>query len=165
VERLLPIGTVYPYGRPRTTPVTEDHPREPHTFKGRMRKEQEDALLEADAAGKICAAVLRLPGFYGPNVKNSFLNSLFQAAAGGRTANRIGPIDTPREFVFVPDVGPVAIALADNPGAWGRWWNPAGAGAVTKLSALSVQLSALVKRDSQFLRRLFVAPPTPNADR
>src|SRR5689334_8823879 len=59
VQRMVLVGTVYPYGIPRTTPVTEDHPREPHTFKGRMRKAQEDLLLEADAAGKIRGAVLR----------------------------------------------------------------------------------------------------------
>lgn len=132
VESLLLIGTVYPYGMPRTTPVTEDHPRQPHTFKGRMRKEQEDALLEADAAGKIRGAILRLPDFYGPNVKNSYLRSLFQAAAGGGTANMLGPIDTPHEFVFVPDAGPVVTALIGKPDAWGRWWNLAGAGVATQ---------------------------------
>ena len=52
VQRMVLVGTVYPYGLPRTTPVTEDHPREPNTFKGRMRKEQEDLLLEADAGGR-----------------------------------------------------------------------------------------------------------------
>jgi nucleoside-diphosphate-sugar epimerase len=36
------------------------------------------------------------------------------------------------EFVFVPDVGPVVTALAASTGAWGRWWNLAGAGAVTQ---------------------------------
>lgn len=30
VQQILLIGTVYPYGMPRTTPVKEDHPRE-HT--------------------------------------------------------------------------------------------------------------------------------------
>ena len=35
-KRIVLIGTVYPYGWPRTRPVREDHPREPHTFKGRM---------------------------------------------------------------------------------------------------------------------------------
>jgi len=38
VRNFILIGTVYPYGRARNTPVREDHPREPHTFKGRMRK-------------------------------------------------------------------------------------------------------------------------------
>lgn len=132
VERLVLIGTVYPYGMPQTNPVTEDHPREPHTFKGRMRKEQEGVVLKADAAGKIRGTVLRLPDFYGPNVDRSFLHDLFQAAAGGRTANLIGPIDTPHEFVFTPDVGPVVTALSRNPDAWGRWWHFAGPGAVTQ---------------------------------
>jgi hypothetical protein len=36
---------------PQTNPVREDHPRQPHTFKGRTRKEQEDGLrLSLDAA-------------------------------------------------------------------------------------------------------------------
>jgi putative NADH-flavin reductase len=75
VNRIVLIGTVYPYGRPRTRPVREDHPREPLTFKGRMRKAQEDLLLAAHAEGKIQATVLRLPDFYGPGVGKSFLHS------------------------------------------------------------------------------------------
>jgi nucleoside-diphosphate-sugar epimerase len=132
VERIVLIGTVYPYGVPQTTPVKEDHPRQPHTFKGRMRKEQEDEVLALDAAGKIHGTVLRLPDFYGPNVERSFLDGLFQAAAHGGTANMIGPIDTPHEFVFVPDLGPVVIALSERPEAYGRTWHLAGAGAVTQ---------------------------------
>ena len=132
VQSVLLIGTVYPYGMPQTNPVTEDHPRQPNTFKGRMRKEQEDVLLEAHAQGKIQGAILRLPDFYGPNVERSFLHGLFQAAARGETANMVGPIDPPHEFVFVPDVGPVVAELIQTPGAWGRAWNLAGAGAVTQ---------------------------------
>jgi nucleoside-diphosphate-sugar epimerase len=132
VEQILLVGTVYPYGMPKTNPVKEDHPRAPHTFKGRMRKEQEDALLEADASGKIRATILRLPDFYGPGVERSFLDSVFQAAAHGRTADMIGPIDRPHEFVFVPDVGPVVVRLLDSPDAHGRWWHLAGAGSMTQ---------------------------------
>ena len=97
-----------------------------------MRKEQEDILLGADAEGKLRATILRLPDFYGPNVERSFLYSLFQAAAQGKTANMLGPIDTSHEFVFVPDVGPVVVALVEKPEAYGRAWNLAGAGAVTQ---------------------------------
>src|SRR5580700_1040087 len=52
VERCTLVGTVYPFGLAQTTLVREDHPRNPQTFKGRMRKEQEDILLAADAAGR-----------------------------------------------------------------------------------------------------------------
>jgi nucleoside-diphosphate-sugar epimerase len=131
VQRIVLIATVYPYGYP-TRPVTESHPRNPHTFKGRMHEEQEEILLDADAAGKLRGTILRLPDFYGPGVDASFLASLFQAAAHGGTATMVGPIDTPHEFVYVPDVGPVVLALAQRPEAYGTWWNLAGAGAMTQ---------------------------------
>ena len=131
VPRMLLIGTVYPYGLAQTNPVREDHPRNPHTFKGRMRKEQEDLLLAADAAGKIHGGVLRLPGFYGPGVDKSVLRTIFVAAAKGTRAQVIGPVDTPHEYVFVPDVGPVVARLMENPAAYGRWWHLGGAGTIT----------------------------------
>ena len=106
VRRLILIGTVYPYGRPRTNPVREDHAREPHTFKGRMRRAQEDLVLAAHTDGRIAGTVLRLPDFYGPGVDKSFLHSAFVAAVDGGVANLVGAIDRPHEFVFVPDVGP-----------------------------------------------------------
>ena len=95
MKRVLLIGTVYPYGYPTTPLVTESHSREPLTFKGKMRKQQEDVLLKAHAAGRIQGTILRLPDFYGPGVTASFLHSLFEAAAHGGTANLVGPIDVP----------------------------------------------------------------------
>ena len=145
VQRMVLVGTVYPYGLPRTTPVTEDHPREPHTFKGRMRKAQEDLLLEADAAGKIRGTVLRLPDFYGPDIEKSFLHDAFVAALQGRTANLIGPIDTPHEYVFVPDVGPVLLDLANRPEAYGRWWHLGGPGTITQREFVTKVFAAVGK--------------------
>lgn len=145
VKRVVLIGTVYPYGVPVTEKVSEQHPRNPPTYKGKMRKEQEDLLLAAHASGKIQATVLRLPDFYGPGVESSFLDGVFKAVANGKTADMVGPIDTPHEFVFVPDVGPVVLALAEKPEAYGRWWNLAGAG-VTTQRQMAEQAFALVGR-------------------
>jgi nucleoside-diphosphate-sugar epimerase len=132
VKRVVLIGTVYPYGAPVTVEVTEEHPRNPTTFKGKMRKEQEDILFSEHAAGRIQATELRLPDFYGPGVESSFLHEAFKAAANGGTANMVGPIDTPHEFCFVPDVGPVVLALTEKPAAYGRWWNFAGPGVTSQ---------------------------------
>ena len=132
VRNIVLIGTVYPYGPARTMPVREDHPREPHTFKGRMRKAQEDILLQAHAAGRINATVLRLPDFYGPGVEASLLHRPAVAAVRGGSADMIGPIDRPHEFVFVPDVGPVVARLIDTPAAFGHVWHLAGAGVTTQ---------------------------------
>jgi nucleoside-diphosphate-sugar epimerase len=145
VKRVVLIGTVYPYGMPRTVKVGESHPREPHTFKGKMRKEQEDLLLKAHAEGKIQGVVLRLPDFYGPGVEASFLHRVFEAAAKDGTADMIGPIDVPHEFVYVPDVGPVVLAVTETPEAYGRWWNFAGAGVVTQRE-FATKIFAMVGR-------------------
>jgi nucleoside-diphosphate-sugar epimerase len=145
VRRVVLIGTVYPYGLPVSAKVTEEHPRNPTTFKGRMRKEQEDLLLAADAAGKIEGVVLRLPDFYGPGVEASFLDGVFKAAVNGGTADMVGPIDTSHEFVFVPDVGPVALDLAAKPEARGRWWNLAGAGTTTQREIAKMAFAATGK--------------------
>jgi nucleoside-diphosphate-sugar epimerase len=141
VDRLLLIGTVYPYGRPQTERVTEDHARQPHTFKGRMRKEQEDLVLAAHATKAIKTTILRLPDFYGPDVERSFLADAFRAAVEGRRAKLVGPIDRPHEFVYVPDVGPVVVSLLGESRAWGRAWNLAGA-AVTTQRALVERIFA-----------------------
>ncbi|MGH9590865.1 MAG: NAD-dependent epimerase/dehydratase family protein [Terracidiphilus sp.] len=128
IKRMLLIGTVYPNGRPQPHPVTEDHPRNPHTFKGRMRKEQEDILFAVHANDKMQACELRLPDFYGPGVDKSFLWSAFIAAKNGGRAQLIGPIDTPHQFVFVPDVGPIISRLLNTEAAWGHTWHFAGSG-------------------------------------
>jgi nucleoside-diphosphate-sugar epimerase len=43
----------------------------------------------------------------------------------------IGPIDTPHEFVFVPDLAEVLFALASKPEAYGQAWNIGGPGLIT----------------------------------
>ena len=131
VANMLLIGTVYPYGAAQTTPVREDHPRAPQTFKGRKRKEQEDLLLAEDRAGRIHGAVLRLPDFYGPGVSSSFLAELFTKGVERKTATLIGPIDRAHEYVYVPDVGPIVARLIDEPRAYGRVWHLAGAAVTT----------------------------------
>jgi nucleoside-diphosphate-sugar epimerase len=132
VAKMLLIGTVYSYGLPRAGRVTEEHPREPSTHKGRMRKAQEDLLLAADAAGTIRGTILRLPDFFGPNLERSLVHGAFRAALDRKTAQLIGPIDAPHQYVFTPDVGPVALALAAEPRAYGRAWNFAGSGVISQ---------------------------------
>lgn len=132
VKNIILIGTVYPYGRSQGNPVREDHARAPHTYKGRMRKAQEDLLLQAHADGRIRATVLRLPDFYGTGVEASLLHLAACAAVNGGVADLVGPIDRPHEFVFVPDVGPVVARLIDTPNAFGKVWHLAGAGVTTQ---------------------------------
>jgi len=138
VARCVLVATVYPFGIAQTALVREDHPRNPHTFKGRMRKQQEDLLLAADTAGRIRGAILRLPDFYGPKVSRSYLASLFQAAASGKTAQLIGPLDQPHEYVYIPDAARTLVDLIREERAFGRAWHLAGAGRITQAELIKL---------------------------
>jgi nucleoside-diphosphate-sugar epimerase len=131
VCRFVVVGTVYPYGLPQQTLVDESHPRNPHTFKGRMRKEQEDLVFAADGRNGLRTTILRPPDFYGPQAEVSYARAIFVAALEGGTADVIGPIDTPHEFVYVPDLAKTLLALSKKEEAYGTAWNLAGPGLIT----------------------------------
>jgi nucleoside-diphosphate-sugar epimerase len=131
VRRYLHLSTVYPYGVPQQDFVSESHPRNPTTFKGRMRKEQEDLVLAADNPQGMRTAISRPPDFYGADSELSYVRAIFDAALKGGTANVIGPIDTPHEFIFVPDLAETLIALSEKEEGYGKAWNVGGPGVMT----------------------------------
>lgn len=126
VARLVLVSSVYAYGVPRASRVAETHSREPHTKKGKYRKEQEDIALGAHTPGGLQSMIVRLPDFYGPNAELSLANPIFRAALDGKTANWVGPDNTPHEFMYVPDTGPVIADLASRDECFGQPWNFGG---------------------------------------
>ncbi|HEY1976131.1 MAG TPA: NAD-dependent epimerase/dehydratase family protein [Candidatus Baltobacteraceae bacterium] len=130
VKRMLLIGTVYPYGLPRTHTVDETHPREPHTFNARMRKQQGDLLLAAHGHG-IETVELRLPDLYGPGMEKSYLTAQFANAPKGERSMMIGPVDVRHEWAFIPDCAAVAVRLLDDSRSYGTFWNYGGPGEIT----------------------------------
>jgi len=137
VRRLVVISNVYSYVVPRTSRVAETHPRFPVAVKGTYRREQEDLVLDAQKKGQIQAMVLRLPDFYGPYADIGLANPIFRAALAGKTANWIGPVNTPHEFVFIPDVGAPIVDLAGCEECYGDAWNIGGAGAINTLDFIT----------------------------
>jgi nucleoside-diphosphate-sugar epimerase len=131
VKCFVHVSNVYPYGLPQQELIDESHPRNPRTFKGRMRKEQEDLVFAADGRSGLRTTILRPPDFYGPDAELSYAADIFKAAIEGRAANVIGPVDTPHEFVFVPDVAKTLIALSEKVEAYGAAWNLAGPGLIS----------------------------------
>jgi nucleoside-diphosphate-sugar epimerase len=130
-RRLVVISSVYSYGVPQTARVAETHPHLPDAFKGKMRKEQEQAALEAQRRGILESLVVHLPDFYGPSAENSLGNMILRSAAKNETANWLGPVDLPHEFIFVPDAAAPIVELAARPDCYGQEWNIGGAGTIT----------------------------------
>ncbi len=137
VARLVLVSSVYAYGVPRASTVAETHPREPHTQKGKYRKEQEDIVLGAHTKGALQTLIVRLPDFYGPHADLGLANPIFRAALAGKTANWVGPDNTLHEFVFVPDTGPVIADLASRDDCFGEAWNFGGAGEINTMDFIT----------------------------
>ncbi|SPE33231.1 NAD-dependent epimerase/dehydratase [Candidatus Sulfopaludibacter sp. SbA3] len=137
VKRLVLISNVYSYGVPRASRVPETHPRIPATRKGAYRREQEDLVLDAHQKGKLAGLVVRMPDFYGPYADLSLANPIFRAALAGKTANWVGPDNTPHEFIFMPDAGPVVVELATRPDCFGEAWNLGGAGEINTMDFIT----------------------------
>jgi nucleoside-diphosphate-sugar epimerase len=137
VKQLVLVSSVYGYGVPRTSRVAETHPREPQALKGQYRKEQEDVVLDAPKKGPIQSLIVRLPDFYGPGADIGLANPIFRAALAGKTANWIGQVNTPHEFVYVPDTGPVIVDLASCDECYGQAWNLAGPAQINTLDFIT----------------------------
>lgn len=131
VKRMIAVSSVYSYGHPRAARVSEEHPRQPETRKGRFRKEQEDLAIAAHEPGVFETLVLHLPDFYGPYAANSLAHMMLEALMAGRPARWLGDPDAPHEFVFMPDAARVTVELLGRPECFGRRWNFAGPGTVT----------------------------------
>lgn len=151
VRQFLLISTLYPYGRARTAKVDEMHPREPHTNKGANRKTQADLVLAAHDPAGLQTLVLVLPDFYGPTADLSYGKEIFDAALTGKTANVIGPLDVPREYVYVPDVAPVVADLFERPALFGRTYHLGGAGTITTREFVSAAERASGRRIKTFV--------------
>ncbi len=130
--RGLLVTSFWSYGPGDDDAMSEDRPPVPGSEMARIRKEQEDVLLEAGAC------VARLPDFYGPGSEVSLLNDALEALAAGKTALWPGSPDAPRDFVFVPDTGRLLCDLAERSGAYGRPFNVPGSGALPPRTILEM---------------------------
>jgi nucleoside-diphosphate-sugar epimerase len=131
VKQLIHISNVYPYGRPQTAKVDETHPLATRTRKGTERKIQEDLVLAAHDSAALRTLVLRPPDYYGATATNGMADYALRSIQAGKPADLLGPIDTPHEWVYVPDLAPVIADLFERPDAFGTAYNVAGPGVLT----------------------------------
>lgn len=142
VKRFLLVTNIYPYGLPQSSQVDESHTRNPHTFKGRMRLQQEE-ILQASPLEWI---ILRLPDFFGPQAELSHARLIMEAALAGKSADLFQPATTPHQFVYTPDVGPIVADLLELNHGWREVYHFAGSGLITV---------------EAFARKVFQAADTP----
>lgn len=129
--RLVFPGNVYNYGRFRSIPVNEEHPKLAHTRKGQLRIVLETSLMGAHKSGYVPVVIVRLPDFYGPNVTNRLMASIFEAVLNGKKARWPGKPDVVHDLVFIKDAARAVTFLAGQDEAYGQSWHVPGAGPIT----------------------------------
>ncbi|MFC6232420.1 NAD-dependent epimerase/dehydratase family protein [Paenibacillus allorhizosphaerae] len=129
--KVVAVDGIYPYGRKQTDPVTEEHPKQPHTKKGKTRLAFEQMIFSrrwSDAQ----AMIVRLPDYYGPTANQaSYLGSTLEAIAAGKMAFFIGNMNVPREYVYLPDAAAMIVELASHDHAYGENWHIPGSGTIS----------------------------------
>ncbi len=128
--RVIAIDGIYPYGRRQSDPVTEEHPKEPHTRKGKVRLDYE-RMLFSKRWNKAKVLIARLPDYYGPTANEaSYLGSTLEAIAAGKMSFFIGNMHIPREYVYLPDAAAMIVELAGRDFAYEQNWHIPGAGLI-----------------------------------
>ncbi|WP_314589009.1 SDR family NAD(P)-dependent oxidoreductase [Paenibacillus terrigena] len=129
--RVVVIDGIYPYGRRQMARATEEHPKQPHTKKGKIRLAYEKMLFEKRWS-RAQVMIVRLPDYYGPSANEaSYLGSTLEAIAAGKMAFFIGNMHVPREFVYLPDAAYMIAELASRDHAYGQNWHIPGAGLIS----------------------------------
>lgn len=129
--KVVAVDGIYPYGRRQADNVTEDHPKQPHTQKGKTRLAFE-RMLFSDRWSGVQTMIVRLPDYYGPTANQaSYLGSTLEAIAAGKPAFFIGNMRVPRENVYLPDAAKMIVELAGRDDAYGQNWHIPGAGVIS----------------------------------
>ncbi|MDD9271566.1 SDR family NAD(P)-dependent oxidoreductase [Paenibacillus sp. GCM10023248] len=129
--KVVAIDGIYPYGRRKMELVTEEHPKQPHTIKGKVRLDYE-RMLFSKRWTKAKVMIARLPDYYGPTANEaSYLGSTLEAIAAGKMAFFVGNMHVPREFIYLPDAASMVAELAGKDFAYGQNWHIPGAGLIS----------------------------------
>ena len=123
--RMVFPGNVYIYGHSGTEKVSEDHPRNPCSDKGRIRLGLEDTFMRLSREGALPCVIVRFPDYYWPNAA-SIADGIFRSALENKTARWPGRLDAMHEFIFISDAAKAMASASERPDAAGRDFNVPG---------------------------------------
>jgi nucleoside-diphosphate-sugar epimerase len=130
---LVVMDNLYAFGASAAMPMRENTPLNPSGNKGAVRAEMATSLLEAHAAGRMRAALVRASDFYGPQVKDSaFGERVVPRVIAGKKVSMLGSLDVPHSVTYMPDVADTIAAVITTPAAAGRTWLVPNAPAVAQ---------------------------------
>jgi UDP-glucose 4-epimerase len=119
------------YGRPRTLPVTEDHPMVPIDVNGINLIAGESYHLLYDEVYGIRSCSLRLTNTYGPHLlmkhgRQGFITVFIRLALEGQTIKVFGDGSQLRDFTYVSDAVDAFLVAGATGDAFGKAFNVGG---------------------------------------
>jgi nucleoside-diphosphate-sugar epimerase len=147
--KVVVVDGIYPYGRRTVDKATEDHPKRPHTRKGKTRLAYEELLL-SPRWRKAKPLIVRLPDYYGPSAQASYLSVTMEAIAAGKPTAFIGNMTIPREYVYLPDAAHMIVEIAVRDESYGQNWHIPGPGVISGRDLVRIAQQASGKRKSVF---------------
>ncbi|MBD2867662.1 NAD-dependent epimerase/dehydratase family protein [Paenibacillus arenilitoris] len=143
--KVVVVDGIYPYGRRTTDKATEEHPKNPHTRKGKVRLAYEQLIFSQRWAGAK-PLIVRLPDYYGPSAQASYLNVTMEAIAAGKPTAFIGNMSVPREYVYLPDAVRMIVNIALRDESYGQNWHIPGSGVIAGKDIVRIAREASGKR-------------------
>jgi nucleoside-diphosphate-sugar epimerase len=122
---LIFFDNIYAYGPSLLeNPITELHPRNPTSNKGKVRLELEEKLLSAFESGKLKGLIARAGDFYGPGAKLSMLyNSVLDRMLMGKNPQWLANPDLLHTYTYTPDAARGCVTLALDVSSYGQVWH------------------------------------------
>ncbi|ASB87060.1 SDR family NAD(P)-dependent oxidoreductase [Bacillus sonorensis] len=128
-KKIVIVDGIYVYGR-QVAKGDENHPKQPHTKKGRIRVDFENLIFNKRWT-YAKPLIVRLPDYYGKTSQNSYLHPTLTGMAANKVSVFIGNLKTPREYVYLPDAAKMIVEIANKDDSYGENWNIPGAGLIS----------------------------------
>ncbi|PAD69325.1 epimerase [Bacillus sp. 7586-K] len=135
-KKIVIVDGIYVYGH-QVAKGDENHPKQPHTKKGKLRVQFENLIFDKKWSNAK-PLIVRLPDYYGVTSQNSYLQPTLTGLASGKLSIFIGSLHTPREYIYLPDAAKMIVEVASRDDAYGENWNIPGSGLITGKELLAI---------------------------
>lgn len=108
-------GNVYGFGLQEGAALDERAGMRPNSNKGRLRVKLETAIKAATQDGKCRALIVRAGDYFGPTVRNGYVDRVFGNAVSGKPMQILGRLDIAHQWAYVPDLARLGVDLIERP--------------------------------------------------
>ncbi len=123
--KLVFFDNIYLYAPEKLNPITEEHPVNPKSKKGKVRAAIVQMLWDAVKKEKIKALIARSADFYGPSIKGTSMLTeiVFKPLSEGKRSSWLGGTKYKHSFTYTVDAGRAVALLGNTSDAFGQTWH------------------------------------------